>query len=149
MEKVWFNPLNYWLMLTGLLVIVDLVLRRRMYVVLVGVGCFVAAFLASLGLGLSVQISAFVLVSLFLVVFYHETLLKKRKATLEGIQETLEWINAQEVSVVETIHGPWRPGQIVIEGVVFPAKAHRTIPAGSSVQVVDRIIGGFLVKPKS
>ncbi len=149
MEKVWFNPLNYWLMFTGLLVILDLIARRGMYLVLVGVGCFIAAFLASLGLGLTVQVSAFILVSIFLVVFYHEALLKKRTATLKGIDSVLDWLQNQEIVVIETIHGPWRPGSIIINGILFPAKAHRTIPEGTSVQITDRIIGGFLVKPKS
>ncbi len=145
MEKVWFNPLNYWLIFTGLLVILDLILRRGMHVVLVGVGCFIAAFLASLGLGLTAQIAAFVLVSLLLVLFYHETLMRKRKTTLEGISKTLDWINAKNVTVVETIRGPWRAGKIAIEGVVVPAVARRTIPEGTTVDVLDCATGGYVV----
>jgi len=149
MEKVWFDPLNYWLMITAGCVLVDLMVRRGMYVALVGVGAFIAAFLASIGCGLSVQIGFFVLVSGFLVLKAHRSLLAGRLRTERSIKDAFEWINDQDPVALESIRGWWSPGRIAVGDMVLPARSKERIEPGRLVDVVSTGRVEVVVRPRA
>jgi membrane protein implicated in regulation of membrane protease activity len=134
MAQVFFNPLNYWLILTALLVIIDRIAGDRLHFVLAGVAAFAAAFLASLSFGLIWQIAVFVVVAVLLLVFALKPLQRIRRSTLRAIEEALEWYNKGEVVVIEEICSG-RPGKVLVDGHVLPARANKRIAAGTSVSV--------------
>ncbi|MCD6496726.1 MAG: hypothetical protein J7M25_00265 [Deltaproteobacteria bacterium] len=149
MEKEWFNPLNYWLMITAGCVLADLVLRRGMYVALVGVGAFIAAFLASVRCGLITQIVAFILVSGFLVLKAHRSLLAGRLQTEHSIEDAFKWINDQDPVTLEPIRGWWAPGRIAVGDMVLPARSKHRIDPGRVVDVISTGRVEVVVRPRT
>jgi membrane protein implicated in regulation of membrane protease activity len=152
MAKVFFNPLNYWLILTAALVVIDRFTGDRLHFVLAGVASFAAAFLASVSLGPAWQIGAFVIVSVALLKFGLRPLQEMRRATLDGVDKAFEWFHRRDVLVIEEIRAG-RPGRVVVGGHVMAACSPKRIPAGTKVEVVkvgprDLLVRSAAIEPR-
>lgn len=135
MAKVFFNPLNYWLILTAVLVIADKITADKLYFLLAGVAAFAAAFSASVSLGLAWQVGAFVVVGAVLLKFAHEPLKRMRENTMEGIEEAIAWYRDKK-GVVVTETCSTRRGSVVLEETfVFPALSKRRLTPGAKITV--------------
>ena len=146
MAKVFFNPLNYWLMVTALLVVVDRMAGEKLYFVLAGVAAFAAAFAASVSLGLVWQVSVFFVVVALLFKFARKPLLRIRNESLESIEEAIDWYKGMKgVVLVET--SSTRPGRVVFdETLVFSARSGKKLRPGFVVDFDSMHLGEIWVK---
>ncbi len=147
MENPFFNPRNYWLLLAGACVLADLVVKRNMYLALVGVGAFVASFLAANANSFLFQVGAFVFVSGILCLYGHSWLWRRRQGTVRAVDESLEWLGRQEAVVVEPVRGVWASGKVAVGGAVLRAHSLKKIPVGTKVRVVGTGFKGVDVVP--
>lgn len=141
MAKVFFNPLNYWLILTAVLVMADKVTGDKLYFLLAGVASFAAAFSASVSLGLWWQVGVFVVVGFVLFRYAHKPLMKRRQETMRGIEEAISWYREKK-GVVLSKTTSTRPGKVILDDVfVFPALSKGRLLPGVDV-VVEKVDGG-------
>lgn len=135
MAKVFFNPLNYWLILTAVLVITDKITGERLYFLLAGVAAFAAAFSASVSLGLAWQVGVFLVVGAVLWKYAHKPLKRMRNNTLNGVEEAIAWYQDKKGVVLAETRST-RAGSVVLEETfVFPALSKRRLAPGANITV--------------
>lgn len=122
--------------------------HRAFYALFVALGAVVAAVLAVAGVGVVVQIPAFVAAAVAGIALLRPSLLR---AMGRGQGELVSGIKAHvgtETVLVEAAAGPDRPGRVRIDGELWKAVSFdgKPIPAGTTVMLLELDSTTFVVE---
>ena len=112
-------------------------------------GSFVAAILAAIGIPVYVQIAAFLVISLVLLIFTRPVAVKYFNK--DRVKTNAESIVGRQAVVTETIHNLEAVGQVTVNGMEWSARAtvaENAIEKGAIVRVVA-ISGNKLIVEES
>ncbi len=122
--------------------------HRAFYALFVALGALVAAILAIAGVGVVVQIPAFVAAAVSGVAFLRPSILR---AMRRGQGELVSGIKAnvgKETVLVEAVDGPDSPGRVRINGELWKAVSFdgKPIAAGTTVMLLELNNTTFVVE---
>lgn len=122
--------------------------HRAFYALFVGLGAIVAAVLAVAGVGVLVQIPAFVVAAVLGLFFLRPSLVKAMSAGQYRLTSGIAGHVGQEAIVAEDTGDGAHPGRIRLDGELWKAVSQdgKSIPAGTVVMILELQNTTFVVQ---
>ncbi|MFZ0173058.1 MAG: NfeD family protein [Acidimicrobiales bacterium] len=137
----------WWFLIAAIFVIAEFG-HRAFYALFIGLGAIVAAVLALAGLGVLVQIPAFVGAAVLGLFFLRPSLVKAMSSGQYRLVSGMKGRVGHEAVVAEATGDSSHPGRIKIDGELWKAVSQdgKPIPAGTVVMILDLENTTFIVQ---